>query len=128
MSQAAYSVLMSKLARYATVCGTLQDFVLQCTLLLCDMVGKHYSWTKSWCIFCRFVLRGVASTYGETNSMYLLALIKYGVGVELHKISNILPPPRSHCYQQYRHMRWLYRSWLRLPISLPSWEPLPVHR
>jgi len=124
-TQVVYSVLMSKFARYATVCGTLQDFVQQCTLLLCEMVAKHYSWTKLCSTFCRFIARGIAPTYGETNDRYLLALVKYGVGVELHKISCVLPPPRSHFYQQYGRMRRLYRLWLRLPISLPSWEPLP---
>jgi len=124
-TKVAYSVIPSKLARFAVVCGTLQDFVNQCVTLLCELVHKHYSWPKSWALVRRFVGHGASTTYGETNAFYVLALIKYGVGVELGKITNSLPPPRSHFYAMYRRCKHAYKRWLRLALSCSTWEPLP---
>jgi hypothetical protein len=125
-SQTAYSIVMSKLARFAVVCGTLQDFVHHSAQLLIDMVHKHYSWSKSWALLRRFVARGVAPTYGETNQLYVLAWIKYTAGVELGKIVDAAPPPRHLFYTRDRRGSRAYKKWLRLPLNVPSWQPLPA--
>jgi hypothetical protein len=56
----------------------------------------------------------------------MLALIKYAAGMELGKMVDASPPPRHHFYARHRRSNRAYKKWLRLPLSVPSWQPLPA--
>lgn len=108
------SVVLSALHRLLVACGDLDNFVEEVARLVADLNQSGYQLLAVWRLVIRFVRHKAARLYGETNPIYVFALIFHTFCINAGQ-----DPPfegriqRQTFYQGYRAWRQWYED--RLP-------------
>lgn len=110
-----YAVIMSALNRTLVACGDLANFADEVAICVKQLQDSGYKQRKVWCTVKRFVMSiPVAARYGESNPIYVFALIYHAFCILTGG-----PSPfgqhivRQYFYEQYRFQRRWWRD--RLP-------------
>jgi hypothetical protein len=108
-SSAHTAVTVSSLHRKLVACGTLSNFADEVAGLVIDAKKSGFNQHKVWCTVKRFVMATAAYRYGETNPMYVFALIYQAfcdkVGLPLPFGDRLV---RQRFYKHYRSRRRWY--------------------